>query len=273
MEKPKNEDIAALSELNARFIKNFVTQDTVSHNQIIHKDFVCIENSGEIVGRDAYMQDWAHSYGNGGFTSFEYTDEYIRLFGNMALVRSKTVWTKFADNKVKNGSSVYTDTYIKENGRWWCVQAQITSIKPKPLTSDAATTMLGVSHATGIFEVKITPQPPGETPTPGRMTIDKQYRGDIEAASKGQMLSAETGVKGSGGYVAIELVTGKLNGRSGSFMLQHSGTMTRGAGQLTLAVIPDSGTDQLAGLNGTMSITISEGKHLYDFEYRLEGSK
>ena len=104
----------------------------------------------------------------------------------------------------------------------------------------------------------------------GRMTIDKQFQGDLAGTSKGQMLMASSpSVKGSAGYVAIEKVTGTLNGRSGSFYLQHSGTMTRGAGELTITVIPDSGTDELADLQGKMNIIIADGKHSYEFEYEL----
>jgi hypothetical protein len=101
------------------------------------------------------------------------------------------------------------------------------------------------------------------------MSIDKQFHGDLEGTSKGEMLTAGTGVKGSAGYVAIERVVGTLNGRSGAFALQHSGTMTRGAPQLTIAVVPDSGTGQLTGLSGKMTIQIAEGKHSYEFEYSL----
>ncbi len=132
------------------------------------------------------------------------------------------------------------------------------------------------AHATGPFDVKITPQPPEDKvgdPSIGRMAIDKQFHGDLEATSKGQMLAAMTDVKGSAGYVAIERVTGTLrtpNGvRSGSFALQHSGTMTRGAPQLSVTVIPDSGTGQLAGLAGKMTINVADGKHSYDFDYTL----
>ncbi len=129
------------------------------------------------------------------------------------------------------------------------------------------------THATGTFDVKLTPVPfddkPGDVGL-GRMTIDKQFHGDLEATSRGQMLSAGTGAKGSsGGYVAIERVTGKLNGREGSFVLQHSGTMTRGTPQLSITVVPDSGTGQLVGLAGTFTIKIDNGKHFYDFEYTL----
>jgi flagellar basal body rod protein FlgG len=128
-------------------------------------------------------------------------------------------------------------------------------------------------RANGTFEVKLTPQQTeAEAPAVGRMSIDKRFQGDLEATSKGQMLAAVTSVKGSAGYVAIEHVTGSLHGRSGTFTLQHSGTMTRGAPQLTVGVVPDSGTGELAGLAGTMAITIADGKHSYDFEYTLAGA-
>jgi hypothetical protein len=123
------EDLAELSKLNTQFIKNFSAQDTVAHNKIIHKDFVCIESTGAIVSRGAYMKGWASGYQTSGYTSFEYTDEFIRVFGNMALVRSKTIYTKLKDGATVNGSTIYTDTYIKEKGSWKCVQAQITPIK------------------------------------------------------------------------------------------------------------------------------------------------
>jgi hypothetical protein len=128
------------------------------------------------------------------------------------------------------------------------------------------------AHATGTFEVKLTPQAPDgkfEDATLGRMTIDKQIHGDLEATSKGTMLTAGTDVKGSAGYVAIERITGTLHGRTGTFVLQHTGTMNRGAYQLSITVVPDSGTGQLLGLTGKFNITIADGKHSYDFEYTL----
>jgi hypothetical protein len=128
------------------------------------------------------------------------------------------------------------------------------------------------AHATGTFEVKLTPQPPDgkfEDATLGRMTIDKQIHGDLEATSKGTMLTAGTDVKGSAGYVAIERVTGTLHGRIGTFVLQHTGTMNRDTYQLSITVVPDSGTGQLLGLTGKFNITIADGKHSYDFEYTL----
>lgn len=130
-------------------------------------------------------------------------------------------------------------------------------------------------HANGAFEVTLTPQTPEENvgdPTVGRMAIDKQFHGDLEATSKGQMLAAMTDVKGSAGYVAIERVTGELHGRRGTFALQHNGMMNRGVPELTITVVPDSGTDQLAGLAGRMTIDIVDGKHSYSFEYTLSES-
>lgn len=127
-------------------------------------------------------------------------------------------------------------------------------------------------HATGPFEVKLNPLPAYENSEGsllGHMSIDKQFHGDLEATSKGEMLSAGTSVKGSAGYVAIERVSGTLNGRRGTFVLQHSATMTRGTPQLIITVVPDSGTDQLVGLTGTMTINIADGKHSYNFEYTL----
>ena len=126
------------------------------------------------------------------------------------------------------------------------------------------------TRASGPFDVKLTPQPMDDQPDGsalGRLSIDKQFHGDLEGTSKGQMLSAGTSVKGSAGYVAIERVSGTLNGRRGSFVLQHSGTMNRGAPQLVITVVPDSGTDELVGLTGSMSIIIENGKHSYVFEY------
>jgi hypothetical protein len=130
-----------------------------------------------------------------------------------------------------------------------------------------------VSHtAKGSFEVKLTPQTPEEAvadPMLARLLIAKQFHGDLEAVSKGQMLSAGTAEKGSAGYVAIEKVSGTLDGKSGSFVLQHTGTMNRGEPELSVSVVPDSGTDELSGISGKMSIDISDGAHRYTFDYKL----
>lgn len=126
--------------------------------------------------------------------------------------------------------------------------------------------------AQGTFTVKLAPlafegQPEGSKL--GRLSIDKQITGDLVATTAGQMLSAMTETKGSAGYVAIERVTGTLHGRRGSFVLQHSGSMNRGAPSLTVAVVPDSGTDELVGLRGEFRIVIEGGQHRYEFSYSL----
>jgi hypothetical protein len=128
------------------------------------------------------------------------------------------------------------------------------------------------SHATGTFVVTLTPQPADDYADGralGRMTIAKTFQGDLTATSRGQMLSAMGGVGGSAGYVAIERVDGRLAGRTGSFVLQHSGTMDRGRASLTVAVVPDSGTGELTGLSGAMTIDIAAGEHKYSFAYTL----
>ena len=125
-----------------------------------------------------------------------------------------------------------------------------------------------MTQAKGTFEVKLTPQSAADAPV-GRRTIDKQFHGDLEATSKGEMLAIMTEVKGSAGYVAMERVTGKLGGKTGSFALQHSGTMHRGVSELSVTVVPDSGTGDLAGLSGRMDIIIADGRHSFVFDYTL----
>ena len=128
------------------------------------------------------------------------------------------------------------------------------------------------TRANGTFEVKMSPQAPDEGESGvgiGRMLLDKRFAGDLEGTSRGQMLAAMTGVSGSAGYVAMEQVTGTLAGRSGTFVLQHSGTMTRGTPGLTVSVVPDSGTGGLEGLTGRMQIVVEEGRHSYVFDYAL----
>ena len=128
------------------------------------------------------------------------------------------------------------------------------------------------TRATGTFDVKLLPQPlsdPDPAPTLARLSIDKQFHGDLDASSRGEMLSAGTAVKGSAGYVAIERVRGSLRGRAGTFVLLHSATMTRGEPQLSVIVVPDSGTEELTGLSGRMNIIIAGGQHSYEFDYAL----
>jgi len=127
--------------------------------------------------------------------------------------------------------------------------------------------------ATGQVDVKLNPMDNyaegKEGISLGRMSIDKTFTGDLEATSKGEMLTAMTATQGSAGYVAIEQVHGNLAGKEGSFVLQHYGIMHSGDEYLKLEVVPESSTGELIGLSGSMSIKIKEGKHFYDFDYQF----
>lgn len=131
-------------------------------------------------------------------------------------------------------------------------------------------------RATGKFDVKITPQASDlapEGPNLGRMSIDKQYHGDLDASAKGEMITAAgIAVKASAAYSAVERVTGALNGKKGTFALQHTGIMTRGTPSLTITVVPDSGTGELAGLTGKMDIIIEGKEHSYVLDYEIQKS-
>jgi hypothetical protein len=143
------------------------------------------------------------------------------------------------------------------------VSAAPQSVSPTPPRTPMTVT------AKGPFDVKLTPQGAATDPV-GRMTLDKAFHGDLEATSVGEMLAVRTDVAGSAGYVAIERVTGILAGRKGTFALQHWGMMDKGTPDLKISVIPDSGTEDLAGLTGTMTIDIQPGgKHFYTFTYTL----
>jgi hypothetical protein len=125
--------------------------------------------------------------------------------------------------------------------------------------------------AKGTFEVKTThvAADPGDDSGIGRLTLDKKFSGDLEGTSRGQMLGFRSGKEGSGGYVAQEKVTAKLGGRSGSFVLQHIGTMIGSVPNMNVTVVPDSGTAELTGISGTMTIIIAGGKHSYEFAYKI----
>jgi len=127
-------------------------------------------------------------------------------------------------------------------------------------------------RVTGIFEVTLVPQQDGPDVGDamiGRLSIDKRYHGALEGVAKGQMLGVRTVVKGSAGYVAMERVVGALEGRKGTFVLQHSSTMDRGEARQSITVVPDSGTEGLEGLAGSLTISVEAGKHSYSFEFTL----
>jgi len=129
------------------------------------------------------------------------------------------------------------------------------------------------SHASGTFDINLKPLPDEEKIAGlkvGRMVFDKQFKGDLEGTSKGEMMTAAASVDGSGGYVAVERFDGTLRGRKGTFVLLHHGTMKRGGDfKVTIPVVPDSGTGQLMGLTGNLTINITNGQHFYEFDYAL----
>jgi hypothetical protein len=169
----------------------------------------------------------------------------------------------------RNGESAVA-TQRKSGGH---PPAQAAGQSPDGNAAQQAANML---HAKGTFEVKLEPQ--GESDkaagsTLGQMSISKQYHGELEGTAKGTMLTVGTDVKGSAGYVAMERVTGTLNGKTGSFVLQHSGTLTRGVAVQNITVVPDSGTGQLAGITGKFLVIIADGKHSYELDYALPAAQ
>jgi hypothetical protein len=163
----------------------------------------------------------------------------------------------------------------------WRAPRAHTQTQPKAVPVQKEKKAIMTNHASGTFDVKMTPQAADDKAGDGqaagaaigRYSLDKQFHGGLEGTSEGEMLAVGTAVEGSAGYVAMEQVTGTLNGRKGSFALQPTGTMTRGAGQLNITVVPDSGTGELAGLAGKLEIKIADGKHFYDFAYTLAATE
>ena len=143
------------------------------------------------------------------------------------------------------------------------------SLSPSPTPNAKENTV--TAQATGTFEVKLVPLT-DKTAFPGRMSIEKTWHGGLDGTSTGEMMTAQTDVKDSAVYVALEKFTGTVNGKKGTFLLHHTGIMTRGTPHLSITVVPDSGTDQLESISGTLNIVISQGKHSYDFEYTLPES-
>ena len=153
-----------------------------------------------------------------------------------------------------------------------CLVFLLTYIRTRSIGGVAAQGAIVTEHASGTFEVKLAPSgepDKAEGSTLGSYSLEKQYHGDLEASAKGAMLTAGTDVKGSAGYVGIERVTGTLKGHKGSFVLQHNGTLTRGTPQQNIIVVPDSGTGELTGLTGKLTVIIESGKHSYEFDYSL----
>jgi hypothetical protein len=143
--------------------------------------------------------------------------------------------------------------------------ALLLGLAPLLLAQHTNTSM--IYHATGTFTVDVHPLTPAPAEGLSRFSIDKQIRGDLEATSKGEMFSGGDPKQGVAGYVAMEVVTGTLKGKKGSFALQHSATMDQSGSKLSVVIVPGSGTGELKGIAGTFAIKIADGQHSYDLEY------
>jgi ketosteroid isomerase-like protein len=242
--------------------------------------------AGDLAALDRIFADdaiYTHSNGRSE-TKREFIDairsggrRYVRMTGRDLRLRradGAVVVTGRADGEVVAGGAtiplalVYTAVYAESGGRWRLLAYEST--KSPEGESESGRKEAAVPHAaTGAFDVKMTPLKAEDGSTLARFALDKQYHGALDGRSRGEMISAGTAVKNSAGYVAFETFTGTLDGRAGGFVLQHSATMTRGDGKLSITVVPDSGTGALEGISGTMTIRIENGAHFYDFAYAL----
>lgn len=278
-------DAAELTGLLKEFLAGASRNDATVHDRFWAEDLIYTGSGGKRRSKADVMHDVRSAPApkpTDPKTIYSAEDIRIQQYGNTAIVAFRLVGTTEQGGKTEVMSFLNSGTFLKRNGKWQVVNWQATRIPAAEVDTKAGNKSGGPSstekeavtkRATGAFEVKMTPQvdEKGE-PTVGRRLVDKQFHGDLEATSKAQMLAVMTDVSGSAGYVAMERVNGKLNGRSGTFALQHSGTMTRGTPQLIITVVPDSGTGELAGLTGKMTINIVDGKHFYEFDYTLPKS-
>jgi uncharacterized protein (TIGR02246 family) len=239
-----------------------VAGDLDALDRIMAADVLYTHSNGHPEGKREFID--AIRSGNRKYRAMTCRDLHVRRAGNAVVVTGE------ADGEVVAGGTtiplalVYTAVYAESGGVWRLVAYQSTR-RPETEKKEAP-----VPHsATGAFDVKMTPLKAEDGSTLARFALDKQYHGGLDGRSQGEMLTAGTAVKNSAGYVAFEMFTGTLDGRAGSFVLQHSATMTRGDGKLTITVVPDSGTGALEGLTGSMTIRIENGAHFYDFAYAL----
>ncbi|MBI3651095.1 MAG: DUF3224 domain-containing protein [Acidobacteria bacterium] len=199
------------------------------------------------------------------FQRYQTSDLRIKIYQDTAIVTGRVERSRTINSKAVDDDWRFTKVYMRRAGNWQVI-AWHASSSAQYVSKEKNMTM----QASGTFAVKVTPvDNKSADASLGRMTLEKQYHGDLEATGTGQMLTAGSASKGSGGYVAIEKVSGSLQGRKGTFMLQHSGTMKGGEAQLTITVVPNSGTDELQSLAGKLDIKIADGKHFYTFEYTL----
>ena len=278
-------DAEELTSLLREFLAGASRNDAAVHDRFWADDLIYTGSGGKRRSKADVMRDVRSAPAakpTDPKTTYSAEDIRVQQYGNTAIVAFRLVGTTVHDGKSDVSNFLNSGTFFKRNGKWQVVNWQATKVPDLEPEAKAAATVPGttsketavIKQASGEFEVKMNPQADEKAePTVGRMSLEKQFRGDLEGVSKGQMLAVMTDVSGSAGYVAMERVNGKLHGRTGTFALQHSGTMTRGTPQLIITVVPDSGTGELAGLSGKMTIDIVEGKHFYKFEYQIAKPK
>jgi hypothetical protein len=272
------DDHAELTALLHTFLAGASRDDVAVHDRFWADDLIYTTSSGKRIGKADILRDVKASPApKPGDPVTTYTADEIRVqpYGDMAVLAFRLVATTRKSGAMEVQHYLNTGTFARLGGEWRAVSWQATRVpaaEPAPTPPRKEEEKAKTMRATGTFEVTLSPLPThekAEAAKIGRMSIDKRLQGDLAGTSTGEMLTAMTDVKGSAGYVAIEKFTGTLHGKSGSFVLQHNATMTRGEGHLAIAVVPDSGTGDLTGISGTLSIEIAGGKHSYVLEYVL----
>ncbi len=287
--KPRSSAEQALIDINTTLISALATGDAASLTPLLAGDLVYTDPSGAAQSRAQLLSAIA-----GGYRVQTSAPEITRVHidGNLGLLDFQS---KMAGAGGDSALVKWSSVYVLRAGQWQLTSLHSTGAPvqpprsaptpaivvrpalPIPVTSPIRTPTTDMdrrmtARATGTFQVETKPITPYNTSTGagvGRFSIDKQYQGEIEGTGKGEMLSAGNPASGSAGYVAIERVTATLRGKKGSFALQHAGTMDSGALSLSISVVPASGTGDLAGITGTMSIINESGKHSYVFDYSL----
>lgn len=286
--KPRSSAEQALIETNATLNRALAAGDTAALAPFLAGDLVYTDASGAAQSR-AQLLAGVVSGARAKVSAPEVTR--VHVDGNLGLLDFQSRMSSSGGDSITVKSNA---VYVLRAGHWQLtslhstapVQTARTSavvvpvVKPslpipmRPLDAAPTIPLDGrmTSRATGSFLVDTKPLTPyNSSPAAGvgRLSIDKQYHGDMEGTGKGEMLTAGNPAAGSAGYVAIEYVTATIRGKKGTFALQHSGTMDRGALSLTISVVPGSGTGGLAGIAGTMNIVVESGKHSYAFDYSL----
>jgi ketosteroid isomerase-like protein len=263
---PAGDAAGTVLALEAERVRAMTAGDLAALERVLADDAVYTHSTGvsetraEFIGQ---IRSGTRKYG-----ALTLSDLKARPAGAAIVVTGRMHGSVETEGKTIPLALIYTAVYAERDGRWRLAAYESTRL---PETSKREESVH--HHATGSFDVKTTPLKFDDGAAPeslGRYAIEKRYHGPLDATAKAQMLTVGTKVEGSAVYVAVEVVDGTLDGRKGTFALHHTGTMTRGTPALSIAIVPDSGTGELAGISGSMSIRIEKGgAHFYDLEYAV----